>query len=151
VVPCFLKLICIFNNVIGSDFDDSDDDGSDDEDGDDDDNDESEKKTKKKKSKDKDKDKKSSKSSRRAGEVSGVRAELQQLKSELPGDGEDERQYPISVPNDRGASGYRVEVLKEFYRSYSNWCILSQYLIFVRSIFVYDIVLLTVILNYFNC
>lgn len=110
----FTILIRIF--FAGSDFDDSDDSESDDEEGDNDDGAGEKKSTKKKKSKDKDKEKKSVKSSRRAGEASGVRAELQSLKSQLPGDGEDDRQYPISVVNDRGDTGYRVEVLKEFYR-----------------------------------
>mmetsp|Transcript_5470 Transcript_5470/g.10492 ORF Transcript_5470/g.10492 Transcript_5470/m.10492 type:complete len:305 (-) Transcript_5470:109-1023(-) len=106
----------------GSDFDDSDDSESDDEEGDNDDGAGEKKSTKKKKSKDKDKEKKSVKSSRRAGEASGVRAELQSLKSQLPGDGEDDRQYPISVVNDRGDTGYRVEVLKEFYsRTSAFW------------------------------
>jgi hypothetical protein len=71
-------------------------------------------KPKKKKSKDKDKEKKP-KTSRRAGEASGVRAEMQQLKAQLPGEGEDEQQYPVSVPQDRGEVGYRVESQKEFY------------------------------------
>ena len=105
-------------DVTGSEYDDSDDDGSDDdEEGDDEEGEEEgeKKASKKKKSKDKDK-KSSSKSSRRAGEASGVRAELQQLKAQLPGDGDDERQYPVSVAQDRGETGYRVEALKEFYR-----------------------------------
>ena len=89
----------------GSDYDDSDDDGSDEDDGDhDEEGGEGEKKASKKakskdkdRDKDRDKDKKARKtSSRRAGEaVTGVRAEMQQLKAQLPGDGEDEQQVRI--------------------------------------------------------
>lgn len=48
----------------------------------------------------------------RRGEATGIRSEMQSLKSRLPGNGEDTQQIPISVACD---GGYRVENVKEFY------------------------------------